>query len=128
MRLTLRSWRLPHRSAWESAWRRSGRLRCATGLPRMTCFAITGGRWRARRRGRRFGRRSAAPCASLSHRRRVMTEIGPEARQMIVAFIDIAIDRVARMTAYAPFEPAIAQALLNAQRAELFDRIVAERN
>ena len=47
---------------------------------------------------------------------------------MIVAFIDIAIDRVARMTAYAPFEPAIAQALLNAQRAELFDRIVAERN
>jgi hypothetical protein len=54
--------------------------------------------------------------------------VSPETRALICAFIDIAIGRVGRMTAYAPFEPAIAQAILDARRDELFERIVAEWN
>jgi hypothetical protein len=57
-----------------------------------------------------------------------MPEIGPEARRLIDGFLDLAIDRVTRITAWAPFSPAIAQAILSAQRQELFERIVAERN
>ena len=54
-------------------------------------------------------------------------EIGAEARLLIDAFIDRALAGIPRWTAYAPFSPEIALALMP-PRDVLFERIVEARN